>query len=773
MIKRKLFALSAPVVASLLFATLLLAQSSANFDLQWHALTSGGGQRVSANFVLQDALGETTSGASTSANTLVQAGFVAGLGVAPTNTPEPQAGGDSFEDDDVCGRAKPLLTTGGKQMHTFHDLGERDWISFTVQAGRTYLIDVNNLSPKSDAVLTLFDACNVSPSGSGNNSFGSTVHLEWDSTKNGIYFLEIQQFDPSFFGEDVNYEIAITPDNTPPSAPRNLRCLTVDSATLGTQWQKSPERDVRGYRIAFQGNVSGSEDVDGANTTFAQIAGLTASQTYAMRARAVDYSGNESQPSGEVQCTVTTPVDTTQPALSVQQPGSSNTVSTTSNLLTFTGLATDSGGNLSRVRLHNATTNATGWDYSLSGNSDDFRVPDVGMAFGNNSLEVEAIDSAGNSSKQTITVRRLGNSPGAVILIAGRNETNGLQNNIYNSVNRAYRIFKSGGFSDETIFYIAPTGQDADNDGDNDVDAQPGNPAAVQNAVLTWAKQGGKVGAGKPLFVYMMDHGFEEKFCVDGCNSPGFISPADLDGWLRTLETDTGLDQVSIVIEACRSGSFIDRFNGDVVNSLSKQGRVVITSTSRDKNAYASAQGAYFSDAFFSCVADSNDLRTCFNQGKQAVTTTGVSQEPWLDDNGDGIADANDGSVAQTRVVTRFFSSIRPEIASVNIEQQGANGTLSAMVLDGAEETEVVWAAIYPPGFQEPADVTLNLNIPTVRLEPDANTPHRYSFNYINGFTQEGDYRVVFYAQDRLGINAIPRRFGEQNLVYLPVIWKP
>lgn len=49
MIKRQLFALSAPVVASLLFATLLLAQSSANFDLQWQVLTSGGGQRASAN----------------------------------------------------------------------------------------------------------------------------------------------------------------------------------------------------------------------------------------------------------------------------------------------------------------------------------------------------------------------------------------------------------------------------------------------------------------------------------------------------------------------------------------------------------------------------------------------------------------------------------------------------------------------------------------------------------------------------------------------------
>jgi hypothetical protein len=238
------------------------------------------------------------------------------------------------------------------------------------------------------------------------------------------------------------------------------------------------------------------------------------------------------------------------------------------------------------------------------------------------------------------------------------------------------------------------------------------------------------------------------------------------------LESATGANQVNVFIEACQSGSFIDRFNGDVANSLAKAGRVIITSTGRENNAYASAQGAYFSDAFFSCVADSGSLKACFDQAKDAVEATGVNQTPWLDDNGDGVFNGGDGAVAQGRIVTSFFSSIRPVIASIDVTRQGANGVLSAQIEEGAEEVALVWAALFPPSFAEPSGVTLNLSVPTVRLEPDPVKPGRYLFTYTNGFTEQGDYRIVFYAQDRLGINARPKRFGEELQVFLPLVSK-
>lgn len=773
------------LTVGLLGSTVVLAQSSANYDLNWNTVATGGGQRASASFLLQDSLGQSASGTAASTGFAVQGGFAAGMQtittatLSPTATPKPpEAGGDPYEDDDVCVRAKLLPTDGTKETHTFHDNGDADWVRFTAQAGTTYSIKVNNLSDQADAVINLFDACNATLGGQGQNSFGTEVVLEWDATKNGDYFVQLQQFDPANFGDTVNYELSVTADTTPPLAPQNIRCFASDATTLNVQWQKSLERDVKGYRVTYAGDISGVADVSAQGTTFTEIHSLTTGQNYTVNVRAIDFSNNESLPSGEPSCLLTPPVDTTQPALTLGAPtGSSVTIA--GNTLTFIGTATDSGNNLSRVKVTNQTANATGWDYSLSGNSDDFRVADLQMAVGDNTVKVELFDTEGNKDETTLTVQRQGNAQGAVIIIAGRNDTNGLQSNIYNITNRTYRIFQSAGFANEDIFYIAPTQQDADNDGlADDVDLIPATPDAVENAVVTWAAT--RVGPNKPLFVYLADHGFVNKFCLDGCGSTVSVTPAQLNGWLTQLEAATGVDQITVVLEACLSGSFITRADPTDLNSLSKPGRVIITSTSDDRNAYASAQGAYFSDAFFSCIADSQDLNTCFNEAKQAVSTTGVNQLPQMDDNGDALFNTNDGTVAQSRFVTRFFASLRPNIVrSGMVETSGATRTLFAEVEAGAEELDVIWAAVYPPSFTEPVDPvnapTLNLNVPTVKLE-DPDGDGRYEFTYINGFTEEetegATYRTVFYAQDKNAIHAIPKGdFGGGTVkVFLPMV---
>lgn len=750
---------------------LLLAQVSPNFNLGWHTTSSGGGERASTNFIVQDSVGQSAGGMSASANFGISGGFVAGIDgvsvgdVTPTATPKPpEAGGDAFEDDDVCVRAQTRPTDGTKQTHTFHDSGDADWVRFTAQAGKTYLIKVTNLSDRSDAVINLFDACNDTLSGQGQNSFGSEVILEWDATKNGDYFVQFQQFDPANFGNEVNYELSITVDTAPPAAPQNIRCFATDATTLNVQWQKSLERDVKGYQVTYTGDISGVADVTSAKATFTAIPSLTTGQSYLVTVRAIDFSNNQSLPSGSPSCLLTPPVDTTKPTVTLQAPVGGPTITLAGNTLTFSGIVSDSGNNLSRVRVSNQRLNVNGWDYSLSGNSGAFRVENMAMAVGDNPIKIEAFDTQGNKGEMTLTVQRQGNVQGGVIIIAGRNDTNGLQTNIYNIANRTYRIFQSGGFTADNIFYIAPTQQDADGDGlANDVDVVGSTPAAIQNALVTWAAD--KVGPNKPLFVYLADHGFVDKFCADGCAPNVSVTPAQLNEWITALETATGVDQVNVVIEACLSGSFITRADPTDLHSLSKSGRVIITSTSDNLNAYASAQGAYFSDAFFSCIADSQDLKSCFEEAKLAVATTGVSQLPQMDDNGDAVSNNGDGTLAQTRFVTRFFASLRPTITSSGVaEESGATRTIFAQVAAGAEEVAVVWAAVYPPSFTEPINAvdnpTLNLDVPTVKLE-DPDGDGRYEFVYVNGFTEPETethkYRVVFYAQDKNAIHAVPK----------------
>ncbi len=682
--------------------------------------------------------------------------------------------GDSYEDDDSCARATTIPTSGAKQLHNFHDVNDADWVKFTAQAGRTYIIDVESTGARADAVIELYELCEVAPAANGNNAFGNSVRLEWDATRNGIYLIKLQQFDPSVAGATTDYVVAVVEDDVPPSTPKSPRCSALSDTALAIQWKQNPERDVRGYRIAYAGTISGNEDVDGSKTTYYELKELAPNQTTRFRVRAVDFSGNESAASGEVECMAELRPENTKPVMTLSQPAGGTTYTTTAAALTFTGVAQDPGGNLSRVRVRNNTTGTEAQDFGLSGASAPFRVEAVTLAVGNNNVRVTAYDDAGNTTDRDLVVQRLGESPGAVLIVAGRNETSSLQTNIYNATNRAYRIFKSAGYSDDDIYYMAAVEQKPDGDV-NRVDA-PTTPANLESAITEWAR--GRVGFGQPFTIYLMDHGFADRYCVDGCAVGGHVTPTQVNQWLESLESATGVNQINIIIEACQSGSFLDRFNGtvqDIQNSLSRQNRVVITSTGRENNAYASAQGAYFSDAFFSCLADSGDLKSCFEQGKAAVSVTGVDQTPWLDDNGDGLFSNADGTVAQARFVTRFFSAVRPTINTAQLERSGTNGTLTADVLAGAEEVEIVWAAIYPPNFVEPEDVTLNLQVPTVRLEPDASAPNRYTFNYVNGFTEAGDYRIIFYAQDRLGIHAQPRLPGgapapTANTIFLPLV---
>lgn len=778
-------------IAGLTLTGYAVAQISANFDLSWWGLGAGGA-RQSANYSIQDSAGQPIAEVATSANIRIESGFIAGLAdtPTPTHTPTPQgtptftptptpttnaADADAFEVDDACAQAQPIATDGAPQQHTFHSASDVDWVRFTAQANRTYILQIENVGPKADAVVFLYDSCADAPAAADNNAFGSTVTIEWDATRNGDYFIQLRQFDPALFGADANYRISVRVDQTPPSAPTNPRCITINATTLAVQWRRSPERDVRRYRVNYanvNGTMSGSDDVFGGDTTYYELGGLVANNTYQLSVQALDFSGNASPFSGQVQCTARTPEDTTPPQATIQQPLASDIYTTTATQLTISGLATDAGGNLSRANVRNITAGVERWDYTLEGASDTFRATDLPLARGDNQVRVQVIDTAGNVGERTLTIRRLGDSPGAVIIIAGHNETFGLQTNIYNSTNRAYRIFRNAGFNPEDIHYLAPVAQDADGDGTPDTQAVTLNPAAIQQAVTVWAKT--KVGAGKPLFIYMMDHGLANRFCVTGCSPANSITPDNLDAWLRTLETESGVDQITVIYEACVSGSFIER--DSPTSSISKLGRVIITSTGANNNAYASPQGAYFSDAFFSCVADSGDLKRCFDEGRAAVQTTGVNQTPLLDDNGDGVFNAGDGAVAQTRFIARFFSSARPSIEGVAVQRSGASGVLRAQVSAGGEAVELVWAAVFAPSFVEPTGVTLNLAVPVVRLEPVAGQPGQFSVSYPNGFLEEGDYRIVFYAQDRAGLNATPIREGDAPLpggtVHLPIIMR-
>lgn len=679
---------------------------------------------------------------------------------------------DAYEPDNSCAAARSIAQDA-VQSHTLHEATDQDWLRFAAQAGVVYNVAITKVGAYANPVLALYDSCSGAPVAFAANPYGSQIILQWNSSQNGDYYLQVWPNDPALAGGDTDYTIVVHVDQAPPSPPTSLRCFAINSTTLGAQWSRSPETDVAGYAVNYQrvgGAEAGYVSVSGATTTYAEIGSLTAQVAYNLSVIAVDAAGNRSQSTAVVSCTPQEPADNTAPTFSGQDQRRTAEDTTSAPQMTFTGSVSDGGGNLSRVRISNLTNGASGWDYSLAGSSGAYRVADLPLVEGINQIQVTAFDEASNAAQRTFQVNRLGAQPGAAIIVAGRDNDYGLQLNIYNNANRAYRLFLDAGYSADNILYLAPAPQDADGNGTNDVNTAA-SPAAIESALNTWVRQNGRSGPGKPLFIYLIDHGKAEQLCINGCDSGQTVTPGQLNAWLDAMEQATGANQVTVMLEASRAGSFIDK-NGDPAAGLGKPGRVIIAATGAGNNAYVSAQGAYFSDAFFTCAAASSDLKTCFDQGVSAVQRLGVNQTPWLDDDGDGVYTLADGAAARQRFIARYFTSPAPTIQSAAVTRQGRAALLEASIAEGREAIQAVWAALYPPGFQEPTGVAMDLHVPLVLLEPAPGKAGQYRYSNASGFPLGGTYRVVFYAQDRTGLHSMPAT-AYAGQVFAPLVRRP
>jgi hypothetical protein len=388
-------------------------------------------------------------------------------------------------------------------------------------------------------------------------------------------------------------------------------------------------------------------------------------------------------------------------------------------------------------------------------------------------LYVKVVNADATATTDTgydLMVRTFTQAPVAVI-VGGHDNRYSLQDNIDTITDMAYRTLLNAGVPKANIRYFSPN-QDRDVDGDgvnNDIYATA-TVTQVRDAIQNWARDQG-VGLGVPFYVVLADHGHYDQFLAAGTG--GRIWAADLNLWLSNLEATSGADNVNVIFEACKSGSFID-VTGVGPDKISGHNRVVIASTSSTQNAYPSAQGAHFSGAFWTAVGENQDLKTAFERGKRAVQQTGLSQVPWLDDNGDAVADAQDGALAQTRGLGGAFAGTPPVIDWVQVgEVQEGQAAIQAQVRDDFSVTQVR-LEVYPPDFVEPApapdETTPVITVPTATLTLASGDV--FSTTYA-GFTQTGQYRLVVYAQDDERNQALPQatQVGVGCVyVYLPLV---
>jgi hypothetical protein len=250
------------------------------------------------------------------------------------------------------------------------------------------------------------------------------------------------------------------------------------------------------------------------------------------------------------------------------------------------------------------------------------------------------------SQAQSLIVRNLA---GYALLIQGRTAGGAGLATHNKSLNRVYRRMKARDFLDENIEYFNYNTDQAKFS--IEVDGMPNKPGIQAALQRLQTKMNANPG---PLFIVMVDHGgVDGSFYLD--NGDGeTIMPAELDSWLTTLET--GLDVRALaqprttIIGACYSGSFIP--------TLSKPGRVIVTSTATDEESYKGPKepdeirsGEFFMEAFFAQLGRGNSLKKSFElatQSTESLTmlhgTTPFNpryqdravQHPLLDDNSDG-----------------------------------------------------------------------------------------------------------------------------------------
>ena len=353
---------------------------------------------------------------------------------------------------------------------------------------------------------------------------------------------------------------------------------------------------------------------------------------------------------------------------------------------------------------------------------------------------------------------------GALIIVAGRLKPNDpLQRNIHNVSDAVYALFTANGYTNDNIYYLAT---DAERKG-YDASATVAN---LRQAITTWAAD--KVGGTRALTLYMMDHGDKGRFYIDKPNGEE-LRPKDLDSWLTELEVKAPGLKINVIIEACNSGSFTADFE-----RISKVNRVIITSTSANNLAYASEQGAYFSDHLITALQQGQTLSQSFFEAQVAVRQIVSLQEPWLDGDGDGTPnEAEDNAVAAGRGFgvgafgddqwPPYIKSATPPGAIVN-----RRGVISAEVRDD-QAVRRVWAVIYPPSYQPPqnsGELTPE-TLPTLILQPQGE--NRYAAEYA-GFDEAGLYRIVIHAEDNntTGLTARPLAItAETNRqLFLPII---
>lgn len=305
----------------------------------------------------------------------------------------------------------------------------------------------------------------------------------------------------------------------------------------------------------------------------------------------------------------------------------------------------------------------------------------------------------------------------------------------------AYSTLRYRGFSRDNLQYLS-FGPDNDVDSNGTLDDIDGytDLVSVSNAVTQWAAD------AQRLFVYLTDHGGDSSGAgYFRLNASELLTAYQLDLWLDALQDATDMD-VTVVIDSCYSGSFIDE-----LTYSGTADRLVVTSCGENELTYFLAGGAIsFSDVFFHGLMQGFNVNVASALGADAMSSYQTVQL-----SGDG-GDLGDDTLGASFIVGRDF----PTIGNVSDNQILSGGTetiLWAEEISSSYPIERAWCSIFEPNHSPDTNSALPvIDIPEVELTYNA-ALHRYEAD-IGGFTENGTYQIRYYAEDIWGGVSYPRQ---------------
>jgi len=105
-------------------------------------------------------------------------------------------GGDEYEPDNTAAQATLIAADGARQLHTFHQVDDGDWLKFQANRGSIYLIETFDLGATSDTILWLLEGSGVSAITYSDDTSENerASRIVWTAPTDAIFMLQVENY---------------------------------------------------------------------------------------------------------------------------------------------------------------------------------------------------------------------------------------------------------------------------------------------------------------------------------------------------------------------------------------------------------------------------------------------------------------------------------------------------------------------------------------------------------------------------------------------------